>query len=280
MEEWLIKFRNESINNNIYKMNKLLNLPCIRNKYNEIFYYMRKLKYVNINIVKYIIEYCVAHNINIHSNDEYIFFILCIHDDIEILDWFIKYCELKDNKINPHGFCKMFYNMHFISYHVNVIDYLTNIAIKNKYFNVCKSIDIFERIFYTNNINIIERILNYYFKENRRFKNINEIHIQNTKNINDIIDYLIYINKHKCNGFNSSNKYIYNEIYTDNHNNNMDRIITSRFFISKYIDITLDNKYIYNNTLYTLSDISIHNITTNDYVLYIKCLKKIYISIC
>jgi len=261
------------INKNIPNIKHILDLYTIDNI--KIFKIAYEKRYLNYDIAKFLIEYFVSKNINIHSNNYYIFNSVCKLKNCNLVKWFIEYCESSNNKIDKYNYYNILYEA---SQHssISIVKYLFEyyeMYIKTKLKNTYININIVITQSFIRKVELLKFIIKYYYKHNIQL-NINCINVIeeaiNCKRIK-IFEYLIYLFKHN---------YIYFDIHViqklSRINNTFD--LFDKFFNTKNINIihkykhqwNSKLKYLYNNNLYCIFDSQFK--ADNNYINYILIL--------
>jgi len=186
---------------NISKIEELLNLQQITNI--DIFriYYKKYITDIDIHIIKLLIKYFVSKQINIHENNYEIFISLCRLGSVCILKWFLEYCDSINNRISLQLFtyelCELCYDGS------DIVKYMIEYGIQYKeYYTELRSI-IYD-IISNYNISLLEDVIELYYLYNIRLDmyDCDIIYSAQQPNRNTLVKYLIYLIKHKYNGFN------------------------------------------------------------------------------
>lgn len=204
----------------------------------QVFKYAYKKNYLNLDVIKCLIEYFLSKNINIHSDNEYIFNILCNLNDYTIIKWFVEYCNHINSRIDTNIYKNILGETYYY-YTQPIAQYLfehneslqCDMYVIEKY---CKY-----------NFVLLKFGIEYYYKNNIRFDTYcNDLLIASYDNNNkNVLNYLIYLYKHKYNDF---DLILNNELF-------IERDILDIFdncFITKYINSRSQYTCLYNNNLY------------------------------
>jgi len=230
----------------------IIDFICYHGTYNTIKYILDyhnmniDLQYVlnrvrNLDIIKYIINYCTSNNyeIDIHHNNDEIFINACCDGHIHIMKYLIKYCKEKGSPIDVQN--------EYIFRNIIIVGRIDSLKYLITY---CEEIgcridilkynkEMFDNFNRVNKIELYKYIIEYSEKINTR---INIYMYSNTSNVErnmkfiNINKYLMYLHKHNYNNYNMNIKDII--IFKE----------YSEVFIKKYNNSIYD-KYIYNNNI-------------------------------
>jgi len=187
------------INKNIMGIKYILDLYIIDNII--IFKIAYDKNYLNYDITKFLIEYFISKNINIHIDDDYIFYVLCLLKHYDLVKWFIEYCESSNNRIDEIVFNRILYSAcQFSSLHI--VEYLFEYSEKHtklEYQQIYKKRYNVIEICCRRNIKLLKYIFEYYYKNNIRLYTFGEDIIGSAilYGRTNILKYLVYLFEHK-----------------------------------------------------------------------------------